>query len=206
MPKIREDASSRIDQYIARAAPFARPICRRLRKIIHKADAGIVEDWKWGPNFNKAGMVCGIWAFKSHVSLTFFQGALLKDPKKILIHGAANAQNRAVRFMSPGEIPERTLLSYVREAVRNNERGLKAIPLPKVLKAPPDFRKALDSRARAKKFFDALSYTHRKDYIVWITSARRAETRARRITLALAMLSAKQTTRERTGCGCPNFS
>ena len=193
MPKIRADASRRIDRYIQKAAPFAQPIVMRLRAIIHKADRGIVEDWKWGPNFNKAGMVCGVWAFKSHVTLTFFQGALLKDPKKILIHGSANAQNRAVKFTRLENINERTLISYLKQAVRNNERGLKAKPSPKTLKAPPDFRKVLRQKPLAMKFFDDLSYTQRKEYIVWITSAKLPETRARRIAKAVGMLSRKNT-------------
>ena len=195
MAKIRDDAAVRIDEYIAKAPPFAQPICKRLREIIRKADSGIVEDWKWGPNFNKSGMVCGIWAFKQHVTMTFFQGALLKDPKKILIHGSSNAKNRAVKFTALCEIPERTLISYIREAVRNNERGLRAAPSPKAVKSPPDFRKALAARPHAKKFFEALSYTHRKELVIWITSAKKAETRSRRITEALAMLSKKQRTR-----------
>jgi len=191
--QIRSDASKRIDQYFAKSAPFAKPICARLRAIIHKAEPAIREDWKWGPNFNKAGMVCGIWAFKSHVTLTFFQGALLKDPKKILLHGTANARNRSAKFTNASDIDERTLVAYVREAVRNNERGLKAKPSGASLRTPADFQKALSRNAIAKKFFAGLTYTHRKEYIAWITSAKKPETRVRRISEALAMLTKKKT-------------
>ena len=82
---IHPNATQEIDRYIAKAPEFARPICARIRALIHKADPDIVEDWKWGPNFNKHGMICGFGAFKEHVSLGFFKGELLKDPKKLLV-------------------------------------------------------------------------------------------------------------------------
>lgn len=195
MPEIRSDASARIDRYIRAAAPFARPICIKLRSLIHKAEPGIIEDWKWGPNFNKTGMVCGIWAFRNHVTLTFFRGALLKDPKKILLHGTSNARNRCARFSGLDEIDERTLIAYVREAVRNNDRGLKANPLAKSLTIPAQFRRALAEKPRALTFFEGLAHTHRKEYILWVRSAKKPETRARRIRQALAMLSIGQKTR-----------
>lgn len=66
---IQPDASKKIDAYIAKAQAFAQPIGRKLRELIQKAHADIVEDWKWGaPNFHKDGMVCGLGAFKQHVT------------------------------------------------------------------------------------------------------------------------------------------
>jgi len=195
MPEIRADASERIDRYIAAAPPSAKQICKKLRRLIGKADPGIIEDWKWGPNFNKNGMVCGIWAFSNHVTLTFFQGALLKDPKRILLHGTTNAQNRSVKFSSVDDIDERTIIAYVREAVRNNALGLRAKPRMKSLPVPADFRRALAQKPRTHEFFKTLAYTHRKEYILWISTAKRPETRVRRVRLALAMLSRRQKTR-----------
>lgn len=88
--------------------------------MILKADPDIIEDWKWGPNYQKNGMVCGFGAFKQHVILTFFQGAILKDPKKILNHGTTNQHNRNIKFKSINDIDEDTLIKYIREAVNNN--------------------------------------------------------------------------------------
>jgi len=195
MPSIRAGASRKIDAYIRKAEPFARPILKRLRTIIMKAHPEIVEDWKWGPNFNKDGMVCGIWGFQRHVTLTFFRGSLLKDPKKILIYGTANASNRAVKFTSTSEVHERTLTAYIREAIRLNERGPWVRSSPTVLKVPVDLRNALKAKPKARDFFDTLTHTHRKEYILWITSAKKPETRARRIATAVAMLLAKKRSR-----------
>ena len=112
MPKIHPKAEELIDRYIDSIEPFAQPICRRLRALIHKAEPEIIEDWKWGPNFNKDGMVCGFGAFKEFVSIAFFMGALLKDPKKTLIDCS-------------GSNAEKALLAFVKEAVALNEKGVK---------------------------------------------------------------------------------
>jgi hypothetical protein len=82
---IHSKVKQEVDTYIAFVAPFAQPICRKIRATIHKADPDIVEDVKWGAsNFNQEGMICSFAAFKAHVSLGFFKGALLQDPKKLL--------------------------------------------------------------------------------------------------------------------------
>jgi hypothetical protein len=75
------DAKKRIDNYIASGSALARPILRKLRELIFIAEPAIIEDWKWGPNYSKNGMVCGYFGFKEHVTFTFFGGAALKDPK-----------------------------------------------------------------------------------------------------------------------------
>lgn len=190
MPTIRSDASQRIDEYIAKAPPVARSICIRLRRIIHKADPSIVEDWKWGPNFNCHGMVCGFGAFKHHATLTFFQGALLSDPKKILEHGGANVRTRSIKFDDPSTISEPVLLAYIREAVRNNKKGLKASVQRASLPIPTELRKVFRKHPRAQVRFNDLPYTHRKEYVLWIESAKKEETKARRINETLRRLKA----------------
>lgn len=58
----------KFDAYIAKSAPFARPILKKLRASFHKADRGLVEEIKWGmPNFTKDGAIIGFMAaFKAH--------------------------------------------------------------------------------------------------------------------------------------------
>jgi hypothetical protein len=187
---IDPNAGRKIDAVIERAAPFARPICRALRRIIRRAAPGIVEDWKWGPNFNHEGMVCGLWPFQKHVSLVFFKGALLKDPEKILTHGGGNARNRTVKFTSIDEVDERTLTAYVREAVRLNVTGAKVEPARKSIRLHPAFRRALAASPRARAGFEKLAHYCRKEYAEWIAEAGKPETRERRLTKAIAMIAA----------------
>ena len=59
---------------------------------------------------------------------------------------------------------------------------------PRDVAVPDDFARALDGDTRARHFFDALSYTHRREYVMWIEEAKRSDTRERRIVKALEML------------------
>jgi uncharacterized protein YdeI (YjbR/CyaY-like superfamily) len=63
---------------------------------------------------------------------------------------------------------------------------------PREVVVPPDLEAALASDPEAKEFFDALSFTHRKEYAGWITGAKKDETRAKRVVKTLEMLRAKQ--------------
>jgi len=192
MAKIRHDpnAKKRIDDYIARARPFAQKISAKLRSIIVKADPEIIEDWKWGPNYYKNGMVCGFGAFQKHVHLAFFRGDAMKDPKKLFVHGERNRHNRGIKFTDLRQINEKVLTAYIREAIGINEKG---IPLaPRKVTIPPDFRKALTQNKKAREFFDNSSYTNRKEYVQWITSAKKKETRGRRLSESIRKLAAGQ--------------
>jgi hypothetical protein len=61
------DDSKKVDAYIARAAPFARPILERVRRVFHEGCPDIQERIKWGaPSFEKDGLVGGMAAFKAH--------------------------------------------------------------------------------------------------------------------------------------------
>lgn len=55
---------------------------------------------------------------------------------------------------------------------------------------PPDFKKALGKNAKAKKFFESLSYSRQKNYVTIIEQAKTEETRQRRIEKSLADLNA----------------
>ncbi|HEX8492897.1 MAG TPA: YdeI/OmpD-associated family protein [Pyrinomonadaceae bacterium] len=62
---------------------------------------------------------------------------------------------------------------------------------PRTVNVPPDLDKALSKSKAARTRFDSLSYTHRKEYAEWIESAKRPETRARRVEVVLARLTAE---------------
>jgi hypothetical protein len=52
---------------------------------------------------------------------------------------------------------------------------------PRIVDAPPDLVEALAADAEARAAFEALSFTHRREYVEWIDEAKRPETRARRV-------------------------
>lgn len=59
---------------------------------------------------------------------------------------------------------------------------------PRVVVVPEDVQNALKEHPQAGKFFDKLAYSHRKEYMFWITSAKRAETRQNRIVKMIELL------------------
>ncbi len=59
---------------------------------------------------------------------------------------------------------------------------------PRLVEVPADLLKELKNDKQAKAFFDKLSYTHQKEYVTWITEAKKEETRARRVAQTIEML------------------
>ncbi len=68
----------RLDAYIAQSAPFAQPILKQLRKVVHAGCPDVEETLKWSmPHFDYKGMLCGMAAFKEHCSFGFWKAALI---------------------------------------------------------------------------------------------------------------------------------
>lgn len=190
--KHNPNAKQLIDEGIASAEPFAKAICKKLRSLIFKAEPGIIEDWKWGPNYYKNGMVCGFWYFKKHCTFVFYQGALLKDKKKVLLKNEGNIHNRHLKFTDVNQIDEQLLIDYITEAVINNEKGLKITEAAdKTVVIPEAFKKLL-VKNKLLKNFEELSYSKRKDYVLWINSAKQETTRSKRMLLGLEKIKAKK--------------
>jgi hypothetical protein len=190
MPKTKHnpDASKLIDDYISNTPQFAQLICNKLRKLIKKADPAIIEDWKWGPNYNKNGMICGYGAFKEHVNFVFFQGALMKDPHKLFNYGGSNQHNRSIKFTEAKQIKDNIIIEYIKEAAASNAKGIKSKVTE--IEIPDDFRKEIN-KARVMKKFEKLPYTTKKEWTDSVKSAKRPETRKRRISGFIENLESK---------------
>jgi uncharacterized protein YdeI (YjbR/CyaY-like superfamily) len=98
------------------------------------------------------------------------------------------------RITSMDELPnDRTLIAYVRKAAKLNAAGVKPARRTKakkpLLEVPDSFRAALNKNDKAKQTFEKLSPSHRREYIEWITDAKRDETRARRLKTSILWLS-----------------
>ena len=180
--------NKRIDEAFEKAEPWAQPILHRIRELIHQVDGGINENWKWGPNFEKNGMICGLWAFKKHISIVFYKGALMKDPYKVLVHGGNNLLIRIMKYHPGDQIDEELILAYIREAIQINESGIELPKTRKVLEIPDELKDFFEKDKDSKTFFEQLAYTYQKEYIVWINSAKRIETRIKRVNQAIEMI------------------
>ncbi len=172
--------------------PFAQKICKKLRKLILSADPELIEDWKWGPNYYLNGMVCGFWGFKKHAVLVFFQGSSLKDKKKVLASNPGNVHNRHIKYTDVSQIDEDIVLEYLFEAIDNNRKGIKITEAKdKTVIIPDDVKKAFKT-AKVLTYFESLAYSHRKEYMMWITDAKKEETRFKRINQAIEKLASKE--------------
>lgn len=172
----------RVDAYIARAGDFAKPILNRIRKLVHAACPQVEETMKWNsPFFVHQGILVAIPAFKRHCALIFWKG-------KIIL-GKDRAKYR--RLTSPADLPaDKILLGYIRKAVELNEAGVKVSrPKAKEVVVPGYFGSALRKNRKALATFEKFSPSHRREYVEWVTSAKLAETRARRMLQAIKTLA-----------------
>jgi uncharacterized protein YdeI (YjbR/CyaY-like superfamily) len=99
------------------------------------------------------------------------------------------------RLTQLSDLPSKTALArYVRKAAALNEQGVKARPVrkkaaPKTVRVPAQLAAALRTDKKAKAGFDAMSPSHKREYIEWITEAKGEETRGRRLAQAMEWIA-----------------
>jgi len=171
----------RIDDYIAKAAPFAQPILTHIRAVVHRALPEADETIKWGmPHFMVGGKnVVGLAAFKAHAS--------------VVIHHeerAGEGMGALGKLTSLADLPpdaELIARFQARPAALAQPRPKRA-PKPE-LPMPAAFTAALDAAPAARASFDAFAPSHRREYVEWIADAKREDTRAKRVAQAVEWLA-----------------
>jgi len=181
----------RIDAYIAKAKPFAQPILKRIRGAVHAGCPDVTETIKWSvPAFDYKGPLAGMAAFKAHCIFGFWKQPLMKSAPK---DRGGEAMGGFGRFESIGDLPsEAALVNMVKEAVALNDAGVKVPRTTKpkpALKTPPDMLAAIKKNKKAHATIDAFSPSCKREYVEWITEAKTAETRARRLTTAVEWMA-----------------
>lgn len=186
----------RIDTYIQKSNNFAKPILTRLRKIVHHACPDVVEKIKWGfPHFDYKGMMCSMAAFKSHCAFTFWKATLMKDKHRVFSNVQESAMGHLGRITSLEYLPkDKIMIEYIKEAMRLNDEGVnlpkKVKPKEKKdLKIPVYFSKAVTRNKKALKTFETFSYSHKKEYIEWVTEAKTDATRNKRLATTIEWLA-----------------
>ncbi len=179
----------RVDAYIAKAAEFARPVLEQLRAAVHAACPGVAETIKWGmPFFVQDRPLCYMAAFKRHCAFGFWKG------EGLLRAADRTAMGQFGRILSPSDLPpRRTLEALLRRAARlyaGAAAPRRAVPRRPPPRVPADLRAALAVDARAKAGFDALPPSGRREFIEWLTDAKRPETRAQRLARTVSCVRA----------------
>ena len=181
----------RIDAYIAKAPPFARPILEHVRARVHAVVPDVDETLKWSmPAYLKGGSILIITAaFKAHAALNFWRGQDLKSS-----HDTVGAMGQFGKLKGLEDLPpDAELDALIREAAKLAETA----PVPRKPKhAPkpppdlhPDFAAALSTNPAAKTTLDGFSPSARRDYLEWIADARQDATRVTRIATAIEWLA-----------------
>ena len=182
----------RVDAYIAKSQDFAKPILEELRARVHEHVPGVEEDIKWGfPAFMYKGRIFfGMSAFKAHCGAGFWHPLMRtvenKSPEGIGEFG---------KITAVAELPTRAafakLLKKAKQLSDDGVEGPKRAPPPKDRKVvvPDDLAALLKKNAKARATFDGFSYSRRKEYVDWITGAKREETRAKRLATAITQLA-----------------
>ncbi len=188
----------RIDAYIEKSADFARPILTHIRKLVHKACPDTEETMKWSmPHFDYRGeMMCSMAAFKQHCVFGFWKAALMKDADVLIGKNSNAAMGNLGRINSVKDLPaDKIMIAWIKEAKKLNEEGKKlAKNQPpkheKVKLVVPDyFKDVMKKNKKAWTSFDAFSYSHKKEYVEWVTEAKTEETRNKRLVQAVEWLA-----------------
>src|SRR5688572_25291303 len=179
-----------VDAYIAKSAPFAKPIFEKLRDLFHEACPEIEEKLKWScPSFEYKGMVGGFAGFKAHAAFGFWRQDVLPDPKG-LFKGNGPMANK---LTDVSQLPaDNVLVSYIKAAVALSEKGApprqKAKAKPPV-KVPTYFMAALRKNKKALETFNGFPPSHKREYVEWVVEAKQEATRQRRMDTAVQWLS-----------------
>jgi hypothetical protein len=121
-----EPASAFIDEKIKQLGDWRGKTLAHLRKLIHEADPGIQEEWKWmgTPVWSHDGIVCTGESYKQVVKLTFARGASIEDPKKLFNSSLEGNVRRAIDLREGEKIDEGAFRQLVRAAVEANSAAL----------------------------------------------------------------------------------
>ncbi|MFC7337620.1 DUF1801 domain-containing protein [Haloferula chungangensis] len=173
-----------VDPYFKAAGRWRAELVR-LREIVLACK--LSEELKWGSPcyvFEKSNVLI-MGELKESCTLSFFKGALLKDPEGILDKPGENTRAaRVLRFTSVGEIDEleSILKAYIREAIELEKAGAKvdfkeAAELP----VPDELQMQFDEDPDFKKAFEALTPGRQRAYLLHFGAAKQAKTRASRV-------------------------
>jgi uncharacterized protein YdeI (YjbR/CyaY-like superfamily) len=180
----KSKTNPKVDGFISQAKQWQEEF-KKLRAIA--IASGLAEDMKWGqPCYTLDGKnVVLIHGFKEYCALLFFKGALLKDPKGILIQQTENVQSgRQIRFTSARDIVKlkADLKAYIDQAIEVEKAGLK-VEHKKTsdFAIPAEFQKKLDETPALKTAFAALTPGRQRGYIFFFSQAKQSKTREARV-------------------------
>lgn len=184
-------ANPKVDWYFKKPSSWQAEI-KKLRTIL--VASGLAEEVKWGvPCYTLEGNnVALLHYFKDYCAILFVKGALMKDPKKLLIQQTPNVQaGRHLRFTSSKDIDQQksVIKAYIAEAIRVQQSGAK-VPHKKTSDFPvsDEFRQALTKNIALKHAFENLTPGRQRAYLLYFAAAKQSQTRTARVEKCTAQI------------------
>lgn len=189
---------SRVDTYVNKSAAFAQPILTHIRALVHRAYPDAVETIKWGHPFFTAPTgktICNMAAFKQHCACGIWNAEVDAQLKAsgVDVEGSAGSLGR---LTSVKDLPaDKKLMGYIATAAKEAAAGKPTMrpagkPQPRTeIEMPADLAAALKKSKSAAKTYEAFTPSCKREYLTWITEAKREETRTKRIATAVAQMA-----------------
>lgn len=181
-----ETPTRQIDSYIADAPEWQQPLLTYVRNLIHELVPNVEDAWKWSmPFFDYKGHFIALMSLKDSITIRFARGGEMPE---IAAGNDGGPPGSISRIKSMEDIPA-YLPDLIKRAVYLNDN----VPWPSYetveREVPADLQAALDATPDANEIWTNWTVAKRKDYIVWITEAKRPETRATRIATAMEWIA-----------------
>ena len=186
----------KVDAYIAKAAPFAQPILNAIRERVLASGVELEETLKWNsPSWTHEGkLLCGMGAFKAHCVFGFWhkdmQAELAKLGKSKVGVGGIHRERLVDLSEVPSAAAMKKLMKKAAELALSDKPAMKrSVPKPEA-QVPADLEHALALNKAAAAHFQAFTPGKRREYIDWITGAKRDTTRQARLEQAIEWIAA----------------
>jgi hypothetical protein len=131
-------ASRHITRRIEELGDWRGETLARVRRLIHQAEPGVQEEWKWQkpsspgtPVWSHEGGICTGETYRQAVKPTFFRGAALPDPGGLFNASLTGNTRRAIDLHEGDPLDEAAFLTLIRAAVAANAAA-------RVRRAPPE--------------------------------------------------------------------
>lgn len=187
------DRSKEVTAFINKHDGWRKEVLQSIRRIAHSLDHSVTESLKWGaPHFDHHGIMVGMMTFKKHVNIFFHKGALLDHEHGLFGSVDTSKGSRSIKIHEQDDLNEKVIQRLFNEACELNQKGVKlsdAKPARRLDRISPELKKMINSNPAARKCWESLPPSHKREYIEWIEEAKKESTKQRRLTKALIMLS-----------------
>lgn len=183
---------STIINYLEQKEGNSKEILIFLHEIIKANFPQIECSIKWGmPHYDYKGLMCGIGLFKNHVNLYFHKGNEMNDPYGYFNGQEKNKANRSIKYTSIEAIDTKIVVEYIQNAIQINDKEINLTiksAKEKTLDIPEILKDALEKNQKAKFHFENFPYYKKKEFVDWITNAKREETKQNRLNQSIELL------------------